>query len=158
MSICFTYLMFFSPPRPRSAVAGDYWIPVRMSVCLSVRQQFLFRARSPMLLGGIEWNFAQWKNVYCSCAPGYSFYQAVKNVPVGLSQKSRFFYKGTRLFRPRSPMLLRRIEWNVSQWKNICCSCAPRYRFCRAAKNGPVKNWLGQKSHFFKIRDLPIPP
>ena len=68
---------------------GD--IGFSFSVCPSVRQHFLFRARSPILLGGIEWNLAQWKNIYCSCAPGYRFYRAAKNVPVGLDRKSRFF-------------------------------------------------------------------
>ena len=29
--------------------------------------------------------------IYCSCAPGYRFYRAAKNVPVGLDRKSRFF-------------------------------------------------------------------
>ena len=82
------------PRPPRSAGAGDYWI--RVSVCPSVRMStffvhFLFRARSPILLGGIEWNLAQWKNIYCSCAPGYRFYRAAKNVPVGLDRKSQFF-------------------------------------------------------------------
>ena len=79
------------PRPPRSAGAGDCWIRVCLSVCLSVCQQFLFRARSPILLGGIEWNLAQWKNIYCSCALGYRFYRAAKNVPVGLDRKSRFF-------------------------------------------------------------------
>ena len=86
-----SYHKIISPPPPCSAGAGDYWIRVRLSVCLSVRQQFLFRARSPILLGGIDWNLAQWKNIYCSCAPGYRFYRAAKNMPVGLGWKSRFF-------------------------------------------------------------------
>ena len=90
--------VFLVPRPPRSAGAGDYWIrvclSVRLSVCLSVNifVHFLFRARSPILLGGIEWNLAQWKNIYCSCAPGYRFYRAAKNVPVGLDRKITIFF------------------------------------------------------------------
>ena len=90
------------PRPPRSAGAGDYWIRVCPSVCLSVCPSsrlsvnifvhFLFRARSPILLGGIEWNLAQWKSIYCSCAPGYRFYRAAKNVPVNLIENHDFFF------------------------------------------------------------------
>ena len=83
-----TYTLGFSLLSPARRVEGllDPGLSVRLSVC----QQFLFRARSPILLGGMEWNLAQWKNIYCSCAPGYRFYRAAKNVPVGLDWKSRF--------------------------------------------------------------------
>ena len=84
LQLCDTGLLV---PRPPTIGSGS----VCPSVRLSVRQQFLFRARSPILLGGIEWNLAQWKNIYCSCTPGYRFYRAAKNVPVGLDRKSRFF-------------------------------------------------------------------
>ena len=129
-------------PRRRVARArgtigsGSACLSVRLclSVCLSDRQQFLFRARSPILLGGINWNFAQWKNIYCSCAPGYRFYRVVKNVPVGLGQKSRFFKIRGLSYSVLDLSCYPGIEWNVSQWKNICCSCAPGYWFYRAAK------------------------
>ena len=36
---------------------------------------------------------AQWKNIYCSCAPKYWFSRAAKNVPMGLIRKLQFFVK-----------------------------------------------------------------
>ena len=60
---CISRIAYLLVPRPpRSAVAGDYWIRVRLSVCLSVRlsvclstfQVGFYSATTPKLLGTIE--------------------------------------------------------------------------------------------------------
>ena len=87
---CFTNTSLLVPRPPRSAVAGDYWIRVRSSVRLSVRQLFRWvsipRSNSNVL-GRIESNLLQWKNIYWSCAPGYWFCCATKIGVVRLGQK-----------------------------------------------------------------------
>ena len=53
----------------------------------------LFRARSPNLLGRIKRNLVQRKNIHRSCALGYWFSRAMKNVPMVLIRKLQFFVK-----------------------------------------------------------------
>ena len=138
------------PRPPRSAGAGDYWIRACLSVRLSVNilVHFLFRARSPILLKGIKWNLAQWKSTYCSCAPGYRFFRAAKNVPVGLDRKSRIFsIMGLSFSALDLPHCLEESNETLHSERVYIVVVHLGIGFYRAAKN--VHVGLDQKSRFF---------
>ena len=78
------------------------------------------------------------KNIYYSCAPGYWFSRAAKNVPMGLIRKLQFFVKIELSFSALD-LLYYWEESNETLYRgrNIYPSCAPGYWLSRAAKNVP---------------------